>query len=75
MEAALAQIKADCLVVSIDSDVLFPPAHGKATVAELRHARYAEISSAFGHDGFLIENDQLVGILQPLLDKLDKYDR
>ena len=75
VEAALAQIQADCLVVSIDSDVLFPPAHGKATVAELRHARYAEISSAFGHDGFLIENDQLVGILQPLLDKLDKYDR
>ena len=69
VEAALARIKADCLVVSIDSDVLFPPEHGKATVSELRHAQYREISSVFGHDGFLIENDQLVSILQPLLEK------
>lgn len=70
VEAALSRIKADCLVVSIDSDVLFPPKHGKLTASELKHAEYREISSVFGHDGFLIENDQLVEILQPLLEKI-----
>ena len=32
---ALSGIKARCLVISIDSDMLFPPKHGKATVAAL----------------------------------------
>ncbi len=69
---ALSTIKSNCLVVGIDSDVIFPPAHGKLTAAELPHAEYREISSSFGHDGFLIENDQLVKILSPLLDKYEK---
>ena len=57
------------MMISIDSDVLFPPSHGRATVAALRNAAYREISSAFGHDGFLVENDQLTAILRPMLEK------
>ncbi len=68
-EAALASVRSNCLVINIDSDTLFPPAHGRATVAALPKAEYREISSVFGHDGFLIENDQLCGILKPLIDK------
>lgn len=70
VEAALARIKASCLMISIDSDVLFPPSHGKATVAALRWASYRELSSRFGHDGFLIENDQLSSILRPLIESV-----
>lgn len=69
---ALEAIKANCLVISIDSDVLFPPHHGRATAASLHNAEYREITSRFGHDGFLIESEQLSGILQPMLDRLDK---
>ena len=68
VEAALSRIQARCMMISIDSDVLFPPSHGRATVAALKDAAYREISSAFGHDGFLVENDQLVDILRPLLE-------
>ena len=50
---------------------------GKGTVAKLfseygipsvdTDAVYHEITSKFGHDGFLLENDQLTEIIQPLL--------
>ena len=72
VEAALSRIQAHCMMISIDSDVLFPPSHGRATVAALKTAAYREISSRFGHDGFLIENDQLTAILRPLLETYDK---
>jgi homoserine O-acetyltransferase len=72
VDAALSRIQANCMMISIDSDVLFPPSHGRQTVAALKHAAYREISSAFGHDGFLVENDQLTAILQPLLEKHSK---
>lgn len=67
VEKALEMIKAKCMVISITSDVLFPPKHGKATVRALKNADYHEIDSIFGHDGFLIENDQLAAILRPLV--------
>ena len=70
IEAALSRIEADCTVIAIDSDVLFPPEDGRAAAAALRHAAYREIRTPFGHDGFLIENDRLTAILQPLFDKL-----
>lgn len=66
---ALSRIKAACHVISIDSDVLFPPKHGKATVVSLGNAQYHELSSLYGHDGFLIENEHLCHILRPILEK------
>ena len=64
---ALKQIQARCLVVGVDSDVIFPPAQARETAQVLPHAEYREISSRFGHDGFLVEADQLTAILQPFL--------
>lgn len=72
VEAALSRVRAHCTVIGIDSDMLFPPADGRAVAAALPSAEYREIRSAFGHDGFLIENDQLTAILQPLLEKLNR---
>ena len=72
VEAALARIQANCMMIAIDSDVLFPPSHGKATVAALKSAQYRELSSRFGHDGFLIETEQLTEILLPFLGKYIK---
>jgi len=64
---ALESIKAECYVISITSDQLFPPEQLRETAEILSHAKYYEINSVFGHDGFLIENDQLSNILRPLL--------
>ena len=64
VETALSRIKARCAVISITSDYLFPPEHGRSTAAALRDASYYEIDSIFGHDGFLIETDQLAAIFR-----------
>lgn len=55
----LAGVKARCLVVGISSDQLFPPAEQRQMAAMLPNAIYQEITSDFGHDGFLLEYKQL----------------
>lgn len=61
---ALKAVKARVLVVSITTDMLFPASHGREAASLIPGAQYRELSSVFGHDGFLIENDQLVDILR-----------
>jgi homoserine O-acetyltransferase len=54
--------------VGVDSDILYYPAEVRDWVAAYRtagaNARYAEISSLYGHDAFLIEWDQVAGIVR-----------
>ena len=57
--AVLAGIDMPALVVSVDSDVLYPP-HEQAELARLLpDARYELLSTPAGHDGFLIETGTL----------------
>ena len=63
----LEKVKARCTVISITSDQLFPPKQLRDTAETIKQAKYYEINSIFGHDGFLIENDQLAAILKPLI--------
>ncbi len=71
---ALAGISARCHVVCIDSDCIFPPERGREIVAMMPDADYHEISSAFGHDGFLIENEQLSAIMRPWIPGIAERD-
>lgn len=60
VEAALRTITAQALVVAVDSDRLFLPDQSVRIVAGIPGARpLVLINSPFGHDGFLIEIDQL----------------
>lgn len=63
VEAALSSIKAKCRLVSITTDQLFPPELGEYAAKVIPHAQHFRIESAFGHDGFLIENDSLLKAL------------
>jgi homoserine O-acetyltransferase len=63
VEAALARIKARTTVVSIDTDSLFPPQESSVWARWIPGADYFEISSRFGHDGFLLETARLTAIL------------
>ena len=63
LAAALSRIKARTTVVGIDSDNLFPAAESKAWAPLIPGAEYIEISSRFGHDGFLLETARLTAIL------------
>ncbi|MBN9209152.1 homoserine O-acetyltransferase [Microbacteriaceae bacterium K1510] len=72
VEEALRRITATTLVLGIDSDRLFP-VDGQHRIARsiprtLDGDRAVVISSDFGHDGFLIESDEVGGHLRRLLD-------
>ena len=67
VEKALGTICSDCTVIGIDSDGLFPVEEQKFIASSVPGATYHEITSRFGHDGFLLENDQLTEIIRPLL--------
>ena len=64
--AALATLRMPATVVGITTDMIFPPAEMRELAAMLPGARYAEIDSPFGHDGFLVEHEQLNDILKQL---------
>lgn len=68
----LARVSARCLVLGIDSDRLFPLEQQQTLAAHLPSTVHGNealvISSPFGHDAFLIENDLVGGALTALLD-------
>ena len=68
VEEALKRIKADTVVVGINTDNLFPVEEQKFMATHIDGAMYVEINSKFGHDGFLIESGPLGNIIQQLLD-------
>ncbi|MBQ0150000.1 MAG: homoserine O-acetyltransferase [Bacteroidales bacterium] len=67
VDAALGTIKALTDVVAVDSDGLFPPKEMEDIAKAIPGAKFHVISSAFGHDGFLLETEQLTEIIKPLL--------
>ncbi|MCQ2144230.1 MAG: homoserine O-acetyltransferase [Bacteroidales bacterium] len=68
--AALSQIKAKTKVIAIDSDCLFPIVDQKTFADMIPGCEYHVMTSAFGHDGFLLEYPQLREILAPVLESL-----
>lgn len=64
VEAALNLVVANTLVVGIASDHLFPPSEQQFLAAHIAQSEYIEITSKYGHDGFLIETEQLAEILK-----------
>ncbi|MCS6808333.1 MAG: homoserine O-acetyltransferase [Bacteroidota bacterium] len=64
---ALARIQARTLVVGISTDILFPPKEQRFIAEHIPHAEYVEITSPYGHDGFLIEFTTLTDILREFL--------
>ena len=67
MERALAGIEARTLVVGITTDIIFTPAEMRRLHAMIPGSTYHEIDSPFGHDGFLVEYEQLNEILLPFM--------
>ncbi len=74
--AALGRVKVPTLVASVDSDMLYTPRQQH----ELRDliasggspVEFVEITSDHGHDGFLIEFDQLHPMLDEFVSNVDK---
>ena len=66
VKTALAQIQAKSIVISITSDGLFPPCESSEWAKYIPDAKYYEIESRFGHDGFLLETEQITQIINSL---------
>ena len=69
MYAALSNIKARTLVIGLTTDIVFPPTDMIALAARIPKAKYAEIHSPFGHDGFLVEYLQLNALMKPFMEQ------
>ena len=68
IEAALATVTARALVVGVDSDRLYLPAQSVEIAAGLPGAPAAHlVHSDHGHDGFLIEADQVAPLIRAAL--------
>ncbi|MFI7587562.1 homoserine O-acetyltransferase [Spongisporangium articulatum] len=66
--AALARVTARTAVAAIDSDRLYPPDQNAEIAAGIRHCTGMRlISSPYGHDGFLVETEQVGKVLGELL--------
>lgn len=64
---ALSLVKAKTLVVGITSDQLFPIGEQRLLAGGIKSASFAQISSDYGHDGFLIETKKLAGLIDDFL--------
>ncbi|MEJ7650086.1 MAG: homoserine O-acetyltransferase [Nakamurella sp.] len=69
LQAALRRITAALTVAVVDSDRLFPPAQGELIARLAPTARELRvIRSGHGHDGFLIEAEQVGAIVRDAVD-------
>lgn len=59
----VSRIKADCLIIGVQSDILFPIAQQKEIAVCLRqcgrNVTYYELDSLYGHDTFLMDVDNV----------------
>lgn len=71
VELALTKVKAKTVVIGVDSDLLFPTSEQQFLALHIPEAQYAEITSLYGHDGFLLETEQLNKCLDPFWYRAD----
>ncbi len=63
----LSAVKCNTLVLGITSDFLYPLEEQQLLASLIPHSMFVEINSEYGHDGFLIENEQISKILSAFL--------
>ena len=78
IDAALRRIRVPTLVMSLSSDGLYPPQQQEflrdAFAAHGTPCQYVPIDSVNGHDGFLLETDQVGPPLAAFLADVEKHD-
>ncbi|HEY5155065.1 MAG TPA: homoserine O-acetyltransferase [Acidimicrobiales bacterium] len=77
-DLALRRIRVPTLVMSISSDELYPPSQQEQLrdrlAAQGTPCQYQMIDSPDGHDGFLLETDQVGAPLSAFLADVEKHD-
>jgi homoserine O-acetyltransferase/O-succinyltransferase len=70
---ALQQIQARTLVIAIESDILFPVEESEYLATHTPGAELVLIDSPYGHDGFLLEFEQITTAIQHFLKRKSGY--
>jgi homoserine O-acetyltransferase len=65
---ALGSLHQPALIIGIDSDVLYPMSEQKELARQLANSELHLIRSDQGHDGFLLEQDQIGGLILSFLE-------
>jgi homoserine O-acetyltransferase/O-succinyltransferase len=65
--ASLAQVKANTGIVSINNDLLFIPEDQKYIADHIENSTHYTLESNFGHDGFLVERQEIARIIDRYL--------
>jgi homoserine O-acetyltransferase/O-succinyltransferase len=69
IEEVLLQIKAKTLLIALDSDQLFPPEEQAFMANHIPDSKLITVKTNFGHDGFLIETEQITKVVKAFLTK------
>jgi homoserine O-acetyltransferase len=67
VEDALQRIKSRTLVISIETDILFPKSEQQLLADLIPGAQYRLIDSLYGHDGFLLEFVQIERLIKEFI--------
>ena len=66
----IKKIEGEIHLIAVDSDLFFTPVEDQKTYEMIKHQKesifYHELISIHGHDAFLIENDAMIKILNPI---------
>jgi len=71
---ALARIKIPTLVIAISSDLLVLPSIQRVMAHQIPEAKFVEIPSEYGHDGFLIETKKLNELIGSFMENENNGD-
>ena len=75
----LRRVRSRFLVISFESDWLYPPAQSRELVRLLKRAgipaTYINIGTEYGHDSFLIENPAFAGVVRNYLENEHRLAR
>ncbi|TXS49195.1 homoserine O-acetyltransferase [Streptomyces sp. t39] len=76
VRAALGRVTAETLVAGVESDRLYPPSQQAELAAGIRSADGLRlIRSPHGHDGFLIETEQVAALVGELVGRPRTHER
>jgi len=68
----LSNVKQPCLVIGVDTDLLYPTYEQNELAEFIPNSTYKEISSSHGHDAFLIEFNQINDYLKSFYKSLSQ---
>ena len=69
-DLVIASLNMPALVVGISTDIIFTKENMKALAGKMPVAKYEEIDSPFGHDGFLVEHELLNSLIKKFFENL-----